>query len=144
MAHIDSILCRSHLHHPINPRLPLPLPLPLTLTLTPSSSSHHRHLVPLPHAPPVMRRSPLLCATASQDSAPFGDHEHEDGGDGDFVNPVPSDRGAEDQQPEIDRALHLDGQIPPTSDGFLRQVSSRAYDVRRRFEQSIDTSSYDG
>ena len=28
MAHIDSILCRSHLHHPINPRLPLPLPLP--------------------------------------------------------------------------------------------------------------------
>ena len=85
-----------------------------------------------------------MCATPSPDSAPFGDDpEHEDGGDGDFVNPVPSDR-AEDQQPEIDCALHLDGQIPPTSDGFLRQVSSRAYDVRRRFEQSIDTSSYDG
>ena len=31
-----------------------------------------------------------------------------------------------------------------TSDEFLRQVSSRAYDMRRHLHQSFDSSSYDG
>lgn len=43
----------------------------------------------------------------------------------------------------MERALNLDGQIPPTSDALLKQVSSRAYDMRRQFEQSMDSSSYD-
>eukprot|EP00249_Psilotum_nudum_P013989 c24610_g1_i1 orf=548-1429(-) len=44
---------------------------------------------------------------------------------------------------DVEQAIHLDGDIPETSDGFLRQVSSRAYDMRRQYEQSIDSSSYD-
>ena len=45
---------------------------------------------------------------------------------------------------EVDAALHIDGQIPDTSDKFVKQVSSRAYDMRRQLKQSIDSSSYDG
>ncbi|KAL2904028.1 hypothetical protein RDABS01_002738 [Bienertia sinuspersici] len=44
---------------------------------------------------------------------------------------------------EVDRALRLDGTIPGTSDEFVKQVSSRAYDIRRHLHQSIDSSSYD-
>eukprot|EP00250_Pteridium_aquilinum_P035180 c8814_g1_i1 orf=393-1235(-) len=44
---------------------------------------------------------------------------------------------------DVEQALNLDGQIPSTSDALLKQVSSRAYDMRRRLEQSIDSSSYD-
>jgi len=38
----------------------------------------------------------------------------------------------------------LDGTIPGTSDEFVRQVSSRAYDMRRKLEQTFDSTSYDG
>ncbi|KAL3696674.1 hypothetical protein R1sor_010750 [Riccia sorocarpa] len=44
---------------------------------------------------------------------------------------------------EVDEALNLDGQIPTTSDGFLKQVASSAYDLRRQFEQNVESSSYD-
>ncbi|XP_074274623.1 uncharacterized protein LOC141598762 [Silene latifolia] len=44
---------------------------------------------------------------------------------------------------EVDKALRLDGTIPGTSDEFVKQVSSRAYDIRRHLHQSIDSSSYD-
>ncbi|KAJ1380699.1 hypothetical protein SESBI_45780 [Sesbania bispinosa] len=44
---------------------------------------------------------------------------------------------------EVERALHMDGTIPGTSDEFLKHVSSRAYDMRRHLHQSFDTSSYD-
>eukprot|EP00850_Spirogloea_muscicola_P013483 SM000091S24641 [mRNA] locus=s91:466422:467975:- [translate_table: standard] len=47
------------------------------------------------------------------------------------------------EEPEVDTALSLKGDIPPTSDGFLRHVSSRAYDMRRRLEQSLEAVSYD-
>ena len=45
---------------------------------------------------------------------------------------------------EVERALHMDGAIPGTSDEFVKRVSSRAYDMRRNLQQSFDTSSYDG
>lgn len=45
---------------------------------------------------------------------------------------------------ELERALRMDGTIPGTSDAFVRQVSSRAYDMRRNLHQTFDTSSYDG
>lgn len=45
---------------------------------------------------------------------------------------------------EVERALHMDGTIPGTSDEFLKRVSSRAYDMRRHLHQSFDSSSYDG
>ncbi|XP_061369702.1 uncharacterized protein LOC133312507 isoform X1 [Gastrolobium bilobum] len=44
---------------------------------------------------------------------------------------------------EVDRALHLDGTIPGTSNEFVKRVSSRAYDMRRHLHQSFDSSSYD-
>ncbi|KAG5068146.1 hypothetical protein AAZX31_01G049700 [Glycine max] len=44
---------------------------------------------------------------------------------------------------EVERALHMDGAIPGTSDEFVKRVSSRAYDMRRNLQQSFDTSSYD-
>lgn len=49
----------------------------------------------------------------------------------------------QEEDEEVDQALNLDGQIPTTSDGFLKQVSSNAYDLRRQLEQNIDSSSYD-
>ncbi|KAL1202621.1 hypothetical protein V5N11_006596 [Cardamine amara subsp. amara] len=51
--------------------------------------------------------------------------------------------GDEDESEEVERALHLDGTIPGTSDEFVRQVSSRAYDMRRKLEQTFDSTSYD-
>lgn len=45
---------------------------------------------------------------------------------------------------DLERALHLDGTIPGTSDEFVKQVSSRAYDMRRHLQQTCDSSSYDG
>lgn len=45
---------------------------------------------------------------------------------------------------EVDEALRLDGTIPGTSDEFVKQVSSRAYDIRRHLHESLDSSSYDG
>lgn len=45
---------------------------------------------------------------------------------------------------EVERALHMDGKIPGSSDEFLKRVSSRAYDMRRNLHQSLDSSSYDG
>ncbi|CAM6085675.1 unnamed protein product [Calypogeia fissa] len=54
-----------------------------------------------------------------------------------------SDEVKRDEDEEVDQALNLDGQIPTTSDGFLKQVSSNAYDLRRQLEQNIESSSYD-
>lgn len=52
--------------------------------------------------------------------------------------------GDEEEREEVEKALHLDGRIPGTSDEFVRQVSSRAYDMRRKLEQTFDSTSYDG
>ncbi|KAE9605543.1 hypothetical protein Lalb_Chr10g0098461 [Lupinus albus] len=49
----------------------------------------------------------------------------------------------DDDADYVDRALHMDGTIPITSDEFVKRVSSRAYDMRRHLQQSFDTSSYD-
>ncbi|PIN03933.1 hypothetical protein CDL12_23540 [Handroanthus impetiginosus] len=44
---------------------------------------------------------------------------------------------------ELERAMRMDGTIPGTSDEFVKQVSSRAYDMRRNLQQTFDSSSYD-
>ncbi|POO03480.1 hypothetical protein TorRG33x02_006850 [Trema orientale] len=49
----------------------------------------------------------------------------------------------DDGTEEVERALHMDGTIPGTSDEFVKQVSSRAYDMRRHLQQTFDSSSYD-
>ncbi|XP_022735152.1 uncharacterized protein LOC111288507 [Durio zibethinus] len=53
------------------------------------------------------------------------------------------DDDVDGEKEELDRALHLDGTIPTTSGEFLKQVSSRAYDMRRHLQQTFDSSSYD-
>lgn len=50
----------------------------------------------------------------------------------------------DDDDAEVEEALQLDGTIPGTSDEFVKQVSSRAYGIRRHLHQSLDSSSYDG
>lgn len=52
--------------------------------------------------------------------------------------------GAHDDADDLERALHLDGTIPGTSNEFVKRVSSRAYDMRRHLHQTFDSSSYDG
>ncbi|RVW77941.1 hypothetical protein CK203_048298 [Vitis vinifera] len=51
--------------------------------------------------------------------------------------------GAHDDADDLERALHLDGTIPGTSNEFVKRVSSRAYDMRRHLHQTFDSSSYD-
>ncbi|XP_027361247.1 uncharacterized protein LOC113869223 [Abrus precatorius] len=51
--------------------------------------------------------------------------------------------GGDGTHDDVERALHMDGTIPTTSNEFLKRVSSRAYDMRRNLHQSFDTSSYD-
>ena len=51
---------------------------------------------------------------------------------------------SDDESEQVERALHLDGSIPSTSDEFVKRVSSRAYDMRRHLQQTFDSSSYDG
>ncbi|MCO5576189.1 hypothetical protein L7F22_029997 [Adiantum nelumboides] len=57
--------------------------------------------------------------------------------------PLDSSDAHDEDELDVEQALHLDGQIPSTSDALLKQVSSRAYDMRRQLEQSKDSSSYD-
>jgi hypothetical protein len=52
--------------------------------------------------------------------------------------------GTSGEDDEVEKALHMDGTIPGSSDEFLKRVSSRAYDMRRNLHQSFDSSSYDG
>ncbi|KAD7116512.1 hypothetical protein R6Q59_006734 [Mikania micrantha] len=49
----------------------------------------------------------------------------------------------EEDNDEVERALRLDGTIPGSSNEFVEQVSSRAYDMRRHLQQTVDSSSYD-
>ncbi|KAH9774031.1 hypothetical protein KPL71_013504 [Citrus sinensis] len=49
----------------------------------------------------------------------------------------------DDGSEEAERALHLDGTIPGSSNEFVKRVSSRAYDMRRHLQQTFDSSSYD-
>ncbi|KAF7809088.1 uncharacterized protein G2W53_035831 [Senna tora] len=49
----------------------------------------------------------------------------------------------DDGSEEVERALHMDGTIPGTSNEFVKRVSSRAYDMRRHLQESFDSSSYD-
>ncbi|CAK9136301.1 unnamed protein product [Ilex paraguariensis] len=51
--------------------------------------------------------------------------------------------GEDGRDEEVERALHMDGTIPVTSDEFVKRVSSRAYNMRRHLEQTFDSSSYD-
>lgn len=52
--------------------------------------------------------------------------------------------GDEEEEKEMERALGMDGSvIPSTADELVKRVSSRAYDMRRHLNQSLDSISYD-
>lgn len=55
-----------------------------------------------------------------------------------------NNNGGDDEDEEVDKALRLDGTIPGSSNEFVQQVSSRAYDMRRHLQQTFDSISYDG
>lgn len=60
---------------------------------------------------------------------------------------VGGDVGGEEEEggeDDMERALHMDGTIPGTSDEFVKRVSSRAYGMRRHLQQTVDSISYDG
>jgi hypothetical protein len=59
--------------------------------------------------------------------------------------PPPSpEEGEEEEEEEVERAMGMDGGIPGTSGELLRQVSSRAYGMRRHLMESLDSLAYDG
>eukprot|EP00271_Cylindrocystis_brebissonii_P000672 TRINITY_DN10848_c0_g1_i1.p1 TRINITY_DN10848_c0_g1~~TRINITY_DN10848_c0_g1_i1.p1 ORF type:complete len:427 (-),score=106.07 TRINITY_DN10848_c0_g1_i1:430-1710(-) len=45
--------------------------------------------------------------------------------------------------PSVEEALRLDAGIPPTAHAFLQKVSSPAYGMRSRLEQTVDSGSFD-
>ncbi|KAJ6835477.1 uncharacterized protein M6B38_331950 [Iris pallida] len=50
----------------------------------------------------------------------------------------------EGEEEEVERALGMDGSvIPSTADELVKRVSSKAYDMRRHLNQSLDSISYD-
>ncbi|KAG6479147.1 hypothetical protein ZIOFF_062608 [Zingiber officinale] len=51
--------------------------------------------------------------------------------------------GEEADEAEVERALGMDGRIPGSSQEFVKRVSSRAYNLRRKVMQSLDSIAYD-
>ncbi|XP_050277266.1 uncharacterized protein LOC126718913 [Quercus robur] len=80
------------------------------------------------------RRRVLEVSCNWRSSGRFSQQEENSDGDGDEE---------EKEKEEVERALHMDGTIPGTSNEFVKQVSSRAYDMRRHLHQTFDSSSYD-
>ncbi|KAB5538495.1 hypothetical protein DKX38_016028 [Salix brachista] len=127
----------------VSPSMVLPLPLRRRRVLKSSSfSANNRQLLPprissfssashtLEFSRSSRSRRRVSCRLASGSGDGDGDAKEEDNS---------NDDGSE----EVERALHLDGTIPGTSNEFVKQVSSRAYDMRRHLQQSFDSSSYD-
>ncbi|CAK7326131.1 unnamed protein product [Dovyalis caffra] len=127
----------------VSPSMVFPLPVRRRRVVTSSFFSSNRHLLPpglssfssVSHPLEFSRRSSrsrrrVSCKLSSGSGG--GDAKEEEGNNS-------NDDGSE----EVERALHLDGTIPGTSDEFVKQVSSRAYDMRRHLQQSFDSSSYD-
>nr|GME12309.1 uncharacterized protein LOC109166283 [Ipomoea batatas] len=75
------------------------------------------------------RRTPeAYCKLGGGGGGEGGDHDEEEG---------------RRREEEVESALRMDGTIPGTPNEFVKQVSSRAYDMRRHLQQSFDSSSYD-
>lgn len=54
-----------------------------------------------------------------------------------------ADEEYESEEEEVERALRMEEGIPGTSNEFVERVSSRAYDMRRSLQQTVESSSYD-
>ncbi|OVA08953.1 Protein of unknown function DUF3110 [Macleaya cordata] len=116
-----------HLHHRQSRILlsSCPRKKPITTTTTKLCNFFN-----LPFSPEVSRRRTrdTSCGVSNSGEGGAAEEERKDGGE---------------EEEDVERALHLDGSIPGTSDEFVKQVSSRAYDMRRHLQQTFDSSSYD-
>lgn len=128
----------------VSPSMVLPLPLRRRRVLNSSSfSANNRRLSPPRISSFSSASHPLDFSRRSSRSRRRVSCRLESGsGDGDR-DAKEEDNSNDDGSEEVERALHLDGTIPGTSNEFVKQVSSRAYDMRRHLQQSFDSSSYD-
>ncbi|CAN4124526.1 unnamed protein product [Withania somnifera] len=98
-------------------------------------SSHAKNPKPYPQFRiSILNRSSIsrmriCCKLSSSGSGGAGDEE--------------KDEEEKESFDEVERALRMDGTIPGTSNKFVQQVSSRAYDMRRHLQQTFESSSYD-
>ncbi|XP_043724402.1 uncharacterized protein LOC122671319 [Telopea speciosissima] len=118
-----------------------------SIVLPPNNSLRRhsrRRIVVSSSSPQNSSRLPSLCSFLSLPLAPYPSRrrirETTCGSHGSGGEAAEAGDGEDD---ELGRALHLDGSIPGTSDEFVKQVSSRAYDMRRQLQQTFDSSSYD-
>ncbi|KAL9389127.1 hypothetical protein Peur_017732 [Populus x canadensis] len=128
----------------VSPSMVLPLPLRRRRVLNSSSFSANNRRLPPPRISSFSSAShPLDFSRRSSRSRRRVSCRLASGsGDGDR-DAKEEDNSNDDESEEVERALHLDGTIPGTSNEFVKQVSSRAYDMRRHLQQSFDSSSYD-
>ncbi|KAJ6982640.1 hypothetical protein NC653_025680 [Populus alba x Populus x berolinensis] len=128
----------------VSPSMVLPLPPRRRRVLNSSSFSANNRRLPPPRISSFSSAShPLDFSRRSSRSRRRVSCRLESGsGDGDR-DAKEEDNSNDDGSEEVERALHLDGTIPGTSNEFVKQVSSRAYDMRRHLQQSFDSSSYD-
>jgi len=129
----------------VSPSMVLPLPLRRRRVLNSSSFSANNRRLPPPRISSFSSAShPLdLSRRSSRSRRRVSCRLASGSGDGDR-DAKEEDNSNDDGSEEVERALHLDGTIPGTSNEFVKQVSSRAYDMRRHLQQSFDSSSYDG
>ena len=123
----------------VSPTIVLPPPSdplrPWWLVVSSLTAHHKNHRIPrlFLSSSSRRRRRVLEVSCNWRSSGRFSQQEENSDGDEE-----------EKEKEEVERALHMDGTIPGTSNEFVKQVSSRAYDMRRHLHQTFDSSSYDG
>ncbi|KAM3706801.1 hypothetical protein ACB098_03G178700 [Castanea mollissima] len=137
MDSVSSVSPTIVLPPPNDPLRPRRLVVVSSLT---TASTHKHHRIPRLFLSSRRRRRRVLEVSCNWRSSGRFSHQQEEnsGGDGDD-----DDDEDEKEREEVERALHMDGTIPGTSNEFVKQVSSRAYDMRRHLHQTFDSSSYD-
>ncbi|KAK4598618.1 hypothetical protein RGQ29_015895 [Quercus rubra] len=123
----------------VSPTVVLPPPSdplrPRRLVVSSLTTHNKNHRIPRLFLSSRRRRRVVEVSCNWRSSGRFSQQEENSDGDGDGDD--------EKEREEVERALHMDGTIPGTSNEFVKQVSSRAYDMRRHLHQTFDSSSYD-
>ncbi|KAL0003791.1 hypothetical protein SO802_011352 [Lithocarpus litseifolius] len=109
-------------------------PRRLVVSSLTTASTHKHHRIPRLFLSSSRRVLEVSCNWRSSGRLSQQEENSSDGDD---------DDDDEKEREEVERALHMDGTIPGTSNEFVKQVSSRAYDMRRHLHQTFDSSSYD-
>ncbi|XP_051183071.1 uncharacterized protein [Lolium perenne] len=109
----------------------LPSLPPLPPTPSPAATTLASNLLSFPAPRPRLAATHRRAVVAAASSRPPPPPSPE-GGDGE-----------DEEEQEVERAMGMDGGIPGTSGELLRQVSSRAYGMRRHLMESLDALAYD-